>query len=454
MGDKAYEHLGKDPLDVFFRFKVKMGTNESFRVSSLGKLVTPQDLSSYVLRELLTFVQAGGGESVDSTVVTVPASFDPMQSNATLEAGKLAGFKQVILLQEPIAASLALVNQRRKGELPNGKWLVYDLGGGTFDLALVSVTDGELRVIDHEGDNNLGGGNFDDLIIREIVVPYLESNYKLEGLKDLRNASSKHNALYYRLLFEAEKAKVELSARTAAEIEVTFTDDAGSTQDAFVPVTRSQFDRLILPLVDRTVEMVKTLFTRNNLMPTDVQFLLMVGGSTYIPVVRERVGELSGVRVNCDVDPVTAIAVGAAYYAGTRRKEVAATPATQQQKGLHVRTAFNRVSREVVEPIAIAVDGDTTGLYYRITSEDGSFDSGLKRLQPKVFEELRLVSKADNLFSLRVYDEQGRVVPSDAEPIQILQGIYAISGQPLPADISLGMVYKYCNLHGFWKADF
>ena len=113
------------------------------------------------------------GSTPISFIITIPASFDVIQSNATKEAGYLAGFKQVILLQEPIAASLAYANKHKEKDLQNGQWLVYDLGGGTFDVALIKIRDGEMKVIDHEGDNFLGGADFDNLMVEKMIIPFL-----------------------------------------------------------------------------------------------------------------------------------------------------------------------------------------------------------------------------------------------------------------------------------------
>jgi molecular chaperone DnaK len=151
IGDQARTYLQRDPKSVVSRFKRKMGTSETFKIKSLNASKSPVELSAYVLKELKAFVHTG--EELDAAVITIPASFDTVQSNATKEAGKLAGFKTVILLQEPIAASLAYANKEKNVDLKNSQWLVYDLGGGTFDVALVKIVEGELTVLDHEGDN-------------------------------------------------------------------------------------------------------------------------------------------------------------------------------------------------------------------------------------------------------------------------------------------------------------
>jgi molecular chaperone DnaK len=156
VGKAAQTYLPRNPENVVSRFKRRMGTGETFEIESLGESLSPVQLSAHVLRALKTHVQDGG--NIGSAVITVPASFDIVQSNATIEAGREAGFAEVLLLQEPIAASLAYANLSNVS-LENTSWLVYDLGGGTFDVALLRNVNGELRVVDHEGDNFLGGSD-------------------------------------------------------------------------------------------------------------------------------------------------------------------------------------------------------------------------------------------------------------------------------------------------------
>src|SRR6476620_8779223 len=147
VGDKAREYLTKDPINVFGNFKRKMGTDEKYYVVNIDDNVTPVQLSALVLKELKNFIHTA--ETPEACVITIPASFDTMQSNATLKAGQEAGFKEIFLLQEPIAASLAFFNQSPADIKRDGYWLVYDLGGGTFDAALVHATDQELKIVDH-----------------------------------------------------------------------------------------------------------------------------------------------------------------------------------------------------------------------------------------------------------------------------------------------------------------
>ena len=437
VGNKAKEYWEKRPKDVVGTFKRKMGTSESYKIASLNQSKTPIDLSAYVLKELKTFVQTG--DNLEAAVITIPASFDTIQSNATKSAGEQAGFKQVVLLQEPIAASLAYANKAKEKEMKDGQWLVYDLGGGTFDVALVKIQDGEMKVIDHEGDNFLGGADFDRLIVEKMLIPKLEAAGSFDDLEnEMKSASGKHNGAYYVCLNRAEQAKIALSARTSAEIEVQIEDDNNNEIDEAFTITRSEFEAMIKEYVDTTIEMVKKIIVRNSLTANDLQFVLMVGGSTFIPYVRKRVEEVLQIPINCDIDPTTAVSIGAAFYAGTKQKSLEAKGSTKKKNvNIKVKAAYQKVTQEGEEFFAAKIDGNTEGLFYKITREDGGFNTGLKPLKKQIQEDLPLVENAYNFFTLTIYDAQNNVIETDAEPIGIAQGKFGVAGQPLPNDICL-----------------
>lgn len=438
VGSKAKEMFAKQKKDAFTQafFKRKMGTSESFPIKSQNRSVTPIELSAQVLKTLKTFVNTG--ELLESVVITIPASFDLIQSNATKEAGYQAGFKQVVLLQEPIAASLAYANMKKSKELTDGQWLVYDFGGGTFDVALIKIKDGEMKVIDHEGNNFLGGADIDQMIVDKLVIPKIIDEHSFENLEDeMKSASGKYNSKYYVLLSRAEEAKIRLSAVTSSEIVVDgFEDEEENEVDLEIAITRSEFNELIKSLVDDTIDMIKAILTRNSLSSKDIQFTLMVGGSTYIPYVRQRVEEILQIPVNCEIDPTTAVAVGAAYYAATKPKEILAPDKPKNQSSISIKVAYNKASKEKEELFSARVSGQIEGLFYKIIRQDNGFDSGLKKLTERISEDLPLVENAYNFFTLTVYDNLNNVVESDIEPIGINSG-FGISGQPLPEDICL-----------------
>jgi molecular chaperone DnaK len=438
VGEKAREYQEKDPSNVVGRFKRKMGTAEEFKIKSLGQTRTPIDLSAEVLKELKGFVHTG--QTVVSAVITIPASFDTPQSNATKQAAEQAGIKQVVLLQEPIAASLAYANKRKEKEMPEGKWLVYDLGGGTFDVALVRTEHGELKILDHEGDNYLGGVDFDALIVEGLILPKLEQSGSFTDLANqMKSEDGRHKNLWVKCLHKAEEAKIELSSKPSSEIEIEVTDDLDDQHDIVFSVTRSDFENLIKASIDRTVDMIKAILTRNNLSSGDLNFVLMVGGSTLVPLVRQRVGELLNIPVVTDIDPTTAIVVGAAYFAGTQavQSKTASNGIETTNAKFSIKAVYERQTRDTEVPFSAKVEGEFTGLSFRIVRADGGFDSGNKLLTGRIFEDLPLEQDAFNVFEFRTTDAAGNQIPNNLAEIQIAHGKYSVAGQTLPQDICI-----------------
>lgn len=441
IGEKAKEILQKDAQNVVGSFKRKMGTSDKYFIASIGEFVSAEDLSAHVLKELKNFIHTG--ESPDAAVITIPASFDTMQSNATKKAGYQAGFQQLILLQEPIAASLAYAN-KTKQELTDKKWVVYDLGGGTFDAALVTIDHEEMKVLDHEGNNYLGGTDFDKAIVEQIIIPHLEEEGTFNQLEqEMKSAAGKYNRLYNLLLFKAEEAKIILTNAASAEIEFETEDDEGEALDIYLTISRAQLNELLKPFIQQTTTMIDRILSRNGLAKSDVDFLLMVGGSTFIPAVREQLASHYGVEVNCDIDPTTAVALGAAYYAGMKPKRLPSKSSPEPSIGdraesdIAIKLAYDKVAQEMETPLIGQASGSITDKYYRLIRQDGGFDSGLKPLSNGIREYLPLVPDMYNVFSLKVYGPQNDPIPLNIPEIGITHGKFGIDGQPLPHDICL-----------------
>ena len=439
VGEKALELLAKNPNNVFGVFKRKMGTSDKYFLETTGDFLSPVELSAILLKELKNFIHTG--EKPRSIVITIPAAFDTVQSNATKQAGYDAGFEEVVLLQEPIAASLAYANSAGV-ELNNKKWLVYDLGGGTFDVALAHAADGEMKVLDHEGDNYLGGSDFDSKIIDKYIIPKVSNLGSFSDLeKQMKTSSGKYNKLYNRLKHIAEEAKKELTHSAMAEIEFDITDDNSTEIEVYLELSRDEFDAMIKPQISRTVDMIKSIMTRNELSRNDLSHILLIGGSTYIPLVREMLANEIGLEVNTQMDPTTAVVVGAAYYAGlkpARLKEeqtngnqiTANSDANQVSK-----VAYERVANDDESVIILMSEFATDGMTYRVIRSDGGYDSGTTNLQVQNLINVPIVSKSNNHFDLMVYNERGDKIETHA--IDIVHGNYNIDGQPLPSYICL-----------------
>ena len=441
IGDKAREYIEKDPSNVFGFFKRKMGTSETFFVPNLTTFKTPIELSAIILQELKNFIFTG--ETPESVVITIPASFDTIQSNATKEAGYAAGFKEVLLLQEPIAASLAFANKEGREGL-KGQWLVYDLGGGTFDVALIKIENDEMKVIDHEGDNYFGGVDFDNLLLSEIVAPYLAEKYGIENLLvKMRSSDGGYNKLYYQLLYKAEEIKIALSSHDSTEMEFDFIDEQGRLNEEYLTITRAQFEACIRDRIMASINFIRLLLGRNRLPAAAITETVLVGGSTYIPLVRNLLTQELGIPVNVTIDPTTAVVEGAAWYAGSRSSNLSSTgndvsvAAGPGLATVDVKMAYAKNSKDSEEYFAAAVGNIPEGSRYRIVRSDGGFDSGLKPLAERISEMLVLLPNTLNVFKLRLFDVKGTPIPVHLPDIAIVQGKFSIHGQPLPNDICL-----------------
>lgn len=430
-----------------------MGTDETYFIDSKEEFISPIELSTIILKELKTFVH--NDDTLSQIVITIPASFDSIQSNATKEAGKQAGFDQVILLQEPIAASLAFFNHLSDEELAknenNKKWLVYDLGGGTFDIALVGIIDNDLKVIDHRGDNYLGGVDLDYSLVMDVILPKIIQKTKLVNLaEDIKHRKGFYEKLYYILQLKAEEAKKELSFANNAEVELTFHDEQGTEHDIIIDINIAEFNKCIQQKVQLSLELVDELLMANESIRSEITEIIMIGGSTYIPYVRQKISDHTGLKANYNIDPTTAVAVGAAFYAGTKvayEIQKNTTPSSNNQEISSISIdpnlptisiAFNSVSKDSEEYlISKCTVPSGKQHFYRVTRKDGGYDSGFKNLGIKNGEFVLLRSNAVNEFVLKIYDESQDEISILAQEFSIVQGLFSLTGQPLPLDICI-----------------
>lgn len=443
IGDKARELITKDPLNVFSSFKRKMGTSEKYFVPTTLETVSPINLSSQVLLELKNFLS--DNQKPNSVVITIPASFDTVQSNATKQAGYDAGFSEVVLLQEPIAASLAFFNANENQQKETGNWLVYDLGGGTFDAAIVSIIDNEMRVKDHQGDNYLGGVDFDFDIVQEIFVPQIVKKINIDNLSELiTQRNGPYEKLYYILMLKAEEAKKELSNNEITDVDFSFTDENGTVHDIYFECHRADLEAILKPRIAQTIEMIQTMLVRNNLTPSQLEEIILIGGSTLIPLVRRTLESEFGIKINYSADPTNAVAVGAAYYAGGKISQVTTEnklpildSEINSDLASKIKIAYTPQTKDREEYITATIAKPNEVAYYRIKRTDGGFDSGLKNAAEKIGEFVNLRENTVNEFSLQLIDAQHNIIYFNENPILITQGLRNLHGQPLPEDICI-----------------
>ena len=308
VGEIAKRQAITNPDSTVISIKTHMGSD--YKVDINGKSYTPQEISAMILKKLKKDAEAYLGEDVTEAVITVPAYFTDAQRQATKDAGEIAGLKVQRIINEPTAAALSYGMDKKKEE----KVLVFDLGGGTFDVSVLEIGDGVVEVISTSGNNHLGGDNFD-----QKIIDWLADEFKKETGIDLRN----DKMAIQRLKDAAEDAKKKLSTTLETQISLPFiTMDATGPKHLEKKLTRAAFDELTKDLVEATKGPVKQALEDADLSPSDIDEVLLVGGSTRIPAVQEWVKSFLGKEPNKSINPDEVVAAGAAIQGGVLMGDV------------------------------------------------------------------------------------------------------------------------------------
>ena len=313
VGDSALNDFNRSVYQtrntVYHDFIRFLGLNLKFDCPPLNCSISPEELVCLILKELITFVN---NENSSTFCITIPAKFKTNQIEAVKYAARMAGIERCELLQEPIAASMAYgLSAANEGSL----WLVFDFGGGTFDAALLKVEGGIMQVKDTDGDNYLGGKNLDYAIVDEIIIPYLQENYVID---DILGNDTKKQILREAMKFYAEQTKNQLSFKDkwdiTSQLDEFGDDDDGIAIELDMVITKEQMQEVLSPIFQKAVDICKNLLSRNNLTGKDLDSLILVGGPTYSPVLRNMLKEQITPNVDTSIDPMTPLAKGAALY--------------------------------------------------------------------------------------------------------------------------------------------
>ncbi|WP_429193979.1 Hsp70 family protein [Aeromonas veronii] len=442
VGSRAYNNAARNPDNATLLFKRLMGTSTPVKLSAVNLTMTPEECSAEVLRALYGYLPEEIRNDGDTgTVITVPAAFNQMQKDATMSAAEAAGLGRVALMQEPVAAVMSVMRQRKN----DGIFLVYDLGGGTLDIAIAESISGRVTLLAHGGIAMCGGRDFDRILFDKIVKPWLFANF---DLPDDLSTNPQFKSLLRMATWAAEKAKIELSQKDEAvvslpETELSVRDLAGEEIYIDIIIDRKQYDELIAPKVDESIQATRETLEKAGLSPHDVERVVFVGGPTHYKPLRDKVAFELGVAPSTDVNPMTAVAEGAAVFAESidwasqsrGRKSARGALSTG-----NLNLSFNYIARtpdskaKIVAKLSNPVQA---GVEFQIDSLDTGWSSGRIVLQDGASVELHLTKPGENLFKVFVFDTNGGPISLSEDKIVIART--AVSIDAIPASHSIGV---------------
>ena len=451
IGKEAYNRLfkkanNKEVSNYKAEIKRMLGTGQTMYIERNKKEYLPEEISAEILKLLKNDALRRHNEIVTlGSVITVPAYFSTQQKEATKRAGKLAGFAHVSLLQEPIAAAITYGFEKTTDET----WLVYDLGGGTFDVALVNSSNGILTVIEHGGDNFCGGKDIDNLIIDEVIIPKILSKY---NFSDFNRKNPNYFAYFNRMKSIAEDAKISLSIKTEVEIDLgdlDIVDENENDVDEFFIFTRKEFDKLIDNFVNSTINVTKEVISKSNIDKKSISKIILVGASTLIPYIQYKVGKKIGINVDTSQNPFTAIARGAAIFALGQRvpqKIIQDNSESNIEDEVEIELNYEAMTSQFDQLITGKVLSENSDSYkVKLSSDSGFYNSDMLKVNNGTFfTQISLEEGKTNKYWIYLIDSQGNNISTHPNSFTITHGL-SIAGTPIPHTV--GIIYSVQDIN-------
>lgn len=443
VGSRAYNNAARNPDNAAVLFKRLMGTSTPVKLMAVNLTMTPEECSAEVLRALYGYLpEEIRGDGDTGTVITVPAAFNQMQKDSTMAAADTAGLGRVALMQEPVAAVMSVMRQRKN----DGVFVVYDLGGGTLDIAIAESISGRVTLLAHGGIAMCGGRDFDRVLFDNIVKPWLLEHFDLP--EDL-TTNPQFKSLLRMATWATEKAKIELSQKEEAvvslpETELGVRDQAGEEIYIDITIDRKRYDGLIGSKVEESIMSARETLEKAGLSPHEVERVVFVGGPTHYKPLRDKVAFELGIAPSTDVNPMTAVAEGAAVFAESidwasqsrGRKSVRGAISA----GGALDLSFNYIARtpdSKAKIVAKLGSSAPAGVEFQIDSLDTGWSSGRIALKDGAGIELNLTKPGDNLFKVFVFDSNGGPLSLREDKIVIARTAASIDA--IPASHSVGV---------------
>lgn len=439
-GNKAYNQAPYNPNNSATLFKRFMGTSTKIELEAAQLSLTPEECSAEILKVLYGYLpEEIRNDPETAVVITVPAAFNQMKKDATLQAAKMAGINNVALMQEPVAAIMSIMRASKQ----EGIFLVYDLGGGTFDVSIAENINGKVNLLAHGGVEMCGGRDIDRMVFNQIVVPWLRSNFSLP--EDFL-INRKYKTFCRVAQWATERAKIELSANETSTIalsegEARTTDEDGNEMYLDIDLNRQHVDSIIADLIKETVEATRETMNKAGLSANDIERIVFVGGPTNYKPLRDKIAYELSLPANIDVNPMTAVAEGASIFAES----------IDWSSNTHSRKAANEVIKtnldlsfkyEARTPnstarIMCVLGNELNGYTIEFTSSDTGWSSGSAALKNNMMVSLPLSKNGENAFVVKVMDEYGREQPIGSNIIVITKTLATIGA--IPASHSIGV---------------
>ena len=442
VGSRAYDQAALNPSNAAVLFKRFMGTSTPMRLPGVDLTLTPEECSSEVLKVLYSYLPDQLRNSEDTgTVITVPAAFNQMQKDSTLAAAQSAGMGRVAIMQEPVAAVMSVMRTRKN----DGMFLVFDLGGGTLDIAIAESTGGRVNLLSHGGIPMCGGRDFDRAIFDNVVKPWLLETFDLPG--DWVT-NSKYSRLINLSTWSVEKAKIELSQRestfiSSPETEVRLQDESGEEIFLDIQLERGQVDELISEKLQEAIQSTRETLEKVGLSPNDIERVVFVGGPTQYKPLRDKVSFELGIASSTDVNPMTAVAEGASIFAesldwksDSKARKSSRGSISSRDLGL----TLNFVARTPTGKARLAIKASGTvskGSEFQVDSLDTGWSSGRIMLKDGATVDLPLGRSGDNRFKVFVFDPSGGAIPLPQDEILISRTTASVDA--IPASHSIGL---------------
>lgn len=439
-GSKAYNQAPYNPSNSATLFKRFMGTSTKIELEAAGITMTPEECSAEILKVLFGYLpEEIRSDPETAVVITVPAAFNQMKKDATLQAAKMAGIQNVALIQEPVAAIMSVMRASRK----EGIFLVYDLGGGTFDVSVAENIGGKVNLLAHGGIEMCGGRDIDRMLFHQLVIPWLRQNFSLP--EDFL-ANKKYKTFCRIAQWATERAKIELSAMGSSTIslsegEARTVDEAGNEMYVDIDLDRSQVDSLITELVEDTVAASRETLKKAGLTSADLERIVFVGGPTNYKPLRDQVCHELALPGSMDVNPMTAVAEGASIFAesidwSTVSHNRKASNETVQTR-LDLSFKFTARTPASFAKVMCVLDKPLSGYTVTFVSQDTGWSSGTAMLEPNLMLTLPLSKDGPNRFAVKVLDAVGNPQDIGMDEIVITRTFATIGA--IPASHSIGI---------------